>query len=243
MLSGPGSRRATSTAERSFTSRKSAKPWGTTAKAPIYVRTVRNNGYRFIAPVQVHARTLHPDGKKESVAVEHTYSDRSSYWLGSWVALGGVPMLLLVLAVYLWGAHVTKVSSLTTAAALHLGTLNSPSITAVTPVLPEPVQKIVIRGHGFGTHAAFASLDSPYLAIRDKSAHWAAGRITPENVDEVTLTVASWTDSEIVVSEFSGAYGTHWWRLNAGDEIEIVVWNPQSGGGPASYKLQVSAGP
>ena len=203
---------------------------GDHCESPVYVRTVRNNGYRFIAPVQAHARILHPD-------------DRSSYWLGSWVALGCVPMLLLALAVYLWGGHVSKVLSLTTAAAFHSGTLNSPSITAVMPVLPEPVQRIVIRGHGFGRHAAFASLDSPYLAIRDKSAHWAAGRITSENVDEVTLTVASWTDSEIVVSAFSGAYGTHWWRLNAGDEIEVVVWNPQSGAGPASYRLQVSAGP
>jgi len=140
-------------------------------------------------------------------------------------------------------AHVSKVSSLPSTAGLHVGAPNSPSIAAVTPVLPEPVQRIVIRGHGFGTHAPFASLDSPYLAIRDKSAHWAAGRMTSANVDEVTLTVASWTDSEIAVSEFSGAYGTHWWRLNAGDEIEIVVWNPQSGLGPASYRLQVSTGP
>ena len=140
-------------------------------------------------------------------------------------------------------AHVSKVSSLPSTAGLHVGAPNSPSIAAVTPVLPVPVQRIVIRGHGFGTHAPFASLDSPYLAIRDKSAHWAAGRMTSANVDEVTLTVASWTDSEIAVSEFSGAYGTHWWRLNAGDEIEIVVWNPQSGLGPASYMLQVSTGP
>jgi hypothetical protein len=145
--------------------------------------------------------------------------------------------------VYLFGGHVSKVLSMTTAATLHSGTQNFPSITAVTPVLPEPVQRIVIRGHGFGTHAAFARLDSPYLAIRDKSARWAAGRITPENVNEVTLTVASWTDSEIVVSELSGAYGTRWWRLNAGDEIEIAIWNPQSGAGPASYRLQVNTGP
>ena len=80
---------------------------GDHCESPIYVRTVRNNGYRFIAPVEVHASTLHPDGKKESVAVEQRYSARPSYSSGSWVALGCVPMLLLALAVYLWGAHMS----------------------------------------------------------------------------------------------------------------------------------------
>jgi len=78
------------------------------------------------------------------------------------------------------------------------------------------------------------------VAIRDKTARWSAGRIIAVNWDEVTLSVASWTDSEIVVTEFSGAYGTKGWKLGVGDEIEIAVWNPQTHAGPGTYHLNVT---
>lgn len=45
--------------------------------------------------------------------------------------------------------------------------------------------------------------------------------------------VESWTDTEIVISGFSGDYGLHGWKLTAGDDLEIGVWNPQTGVGPA----------
>ena len=116
----------------------------------------------------------------------------------------------------------------------------APVITSVTPILPQAAQRIVISGRVLGTHTAFVSLDTPFLAIRDNTAHWAAGRMTPDNSDEVTLTVASWTDSQIVVIGFFGAYGAQGWKLSANDEIEVVVWNPQTGNGPAIYTLHVS---
>jgi hypothetical protein len=119
----------------------------------------------------------------------------------------------------------------------------APEIISVTPVLPRARQKIVIKGEGFGLHVSYVHTDSPYLAIRDLTTHWAAGRIIPQNSDEVMVDVESWTDTEIVVSGFSGDYGANGWRLAAGDELEVAVWNPQSGMGPALFHVTVTAAP
>ena len=56
----------------------------------------------------------------------------------------------------------------------------------------------------------------------------------------MTLTVTTWTDTDIIITELSGDYGKKWWRLNPGDEIVVRVWNPQTGVGPAEYHLKVS---
>ncbi len=103
-------------------------------------------------------------------------------------------------------------------------------------IAPQARQRIVIKGRGFGLHVPFAHTDSPYLAIRDETAHWAAGRLVPHNWDEVMLDVESWTDNEIVITGFSGDYGVKGWKLTAGDELEVAVWNPQNGIGPARYR-------
>jgi hypothetical protein len=114
-----------------------------------------------------------------------------------------------------------------------------PVILSVNSILPQPRQRIVIHGKGFGLHVPYARTDSPYLAIRDLTAQWAAGRIIPQNWDEVTLDVESWTDDQIVVDGFSGSYGPNGWTLNFADKLEIAVWNPQSGVGPALYHAAV----
>jgi hypothetical protein len=115
------------------------------------------------------------------------------------------------------------------------------NITSVSPVQPERDQTIIIRGTNLGFYTPYRNLDTPFLAIRDNTAHWAAGRIIPENWDEVTLNVQSWQDTQIVVTGFSGSYGSGAWKLTRGDEVEIAVWNPQSGQGPALYQLSVSS--
>ncbi len=116
-----------------------------------------------------------------------------------------------------------------------------PIITAVSSIAPKQEQEIIIEGYGFGHYTSFKRLDTPFLAIRDNTAHWAAGRITPENPGDVTLTVTTWIDTDIIVTEFSGDYGRKWYKLNQGDEIEVRVWNPQTGAGPATYTLRVAA--
>ena len=116
-----------------------------------------------------------------------------------------------------------------------------PVISAVNSILPQPRQRIVIQGKGFGLHVPYSHTDSPYLAIRDVTAQWAAGRIIPQNWDEVTLDVESWTDNQIVVNGFSGSYGPNGWTLSLADKLEIAVWNPQSGAGPALYHAAVAS--
>jgi len=116
-------------------------------------------------------------------------------------------------------------------------------ITSISPILPRPDQTIYIRGQGFGLHTRFAGTDSPFIAIRDLTGGWAAGRIVPQNWDEVTIDVASWEDSQIVISRFSGAYGSQGWKLRPRDKIEVAVWNPQTDHGPALYHLSVSPAP
>lgn len=116
-----------------------------------------------------------------------------------------------------------------------------PAINCVSGIEPKADQVIVIKGQGFGVHTYYADEDTAFIAIRDKTARWAAGRIIPQNWDEVTLNVASWTDSEIVVTGFAGAYGQHWWKLTAGDQIEVAIWNPQTQAGPATYQLAVDS--
>jgi hypothetical protein len=115
-----------------------------------------------------------------------------------------------------------------------------PKITSVSPILPQRDQRIIITGSGFGLHVPYENADNPFIAVRNDTAGWAAGRIIAENWDAVTLNVESWRTDRIVISGFSGAYGSGKWKLTSGDEIEIAVWNPQSANGPALYRLKVS---
>jgi len=115
--------------------------------------------------------------------------------------------------------------------------LLEPHITSVTPILPRPDQMIIIKGRDFGWYTAFDGLDSPFLAIRDITGKWAAGRIIDRNQDDVTLSVAKWSDSEIVITRLSGKYGQQNWKLQLGDGIDIAVWNPQTGAGPGIFHV------
>jgi hypothetical protein len=123
------------------------------------------------------------------------------------------------------------------------GPESPPHVHSVSPILPQQDQTIAIRGGGFGMHTPYKDASIPFIAFRDKTAAWAAGRMIPQNWDEVTLNVESWQDSEIVISGLSGRYGSSGWKLTAGDDVEIAVWNPQTGSGPATYHLTVSPPP
>jgi hypothetical protein len=118
----------------------------------------------------------------------------------------------------------------------------APYIISVTPIASQQTQAITITGRGFGSYPAYTDRDIPYLAIRDKTAGWAAGRVTRGNIDAVTLSVTRWTDTEIVVTGFGGAYGGGW-QLRDGDQVEVAVWNAQTGAGAATYELTVGGSP
>ena len=134
----------------------------------------------------------------------------------------GIAACWLVLA--LWGWYIRR----------------PPVITRVSAIQAEKVQQITIEGYRLGHYPKFVDSDTPFLAIWDVTKHWSAGRIFPDNFDDVTLNVDNWTDTQIVVTAFSGRYGQNGWELSPGDEVLVEVWNPQTcGGRPAECPLKV----
>lgn len=111
----------------------------------------------------------------------------------------------------------------------------TPAITSVSNIIPNPNQMITISGSGFGSQSSYNNEDIPYLQITDNTGNWNAGY----HGDLVTLNVASWSDSQISISGFSGSYGSGSWTLHYGDTIYVYVWNPQTGKGPATYTTTV----
>jgi hypothetical protein len=153
--------------------------------------------------------------------------------MGRWA--NAVLILIVLLMALLFWAYRSARSSMASEV--------PPEISSVSRILPQSAQNMVIRGSGFGFYTRYENLDIPFIAVRDKSAGWSAGRTIPQNADQVTLSVRSWDDKQIIVSGFSGAFGSGRWKFAPGDEIEIAVWNPQSGHGPALYHLTVSTQP
>ena len=240
-----------------FAIKKLRTALGDDAERPRYVQTVRNAGYRFIAAVQDPEPTssvLRDPVDHSETNLGGTLQEPTPEILaarnGLQVGMGGL-FLVLVTIVIMAAAAVGVLAlrqrgpsqSVFSEVSAQTSTTRSgdePSIVSVTPILPQPRQRIVIKGTGFGLHVPYTGTDSPYLSIRDQTAHWAAGRIVPQNYDDVTLDVESWTDTEIVVTGFSGEYGRNGWKLRPGDSLEIAIWNPQSGVGPLMYKARVS---
>jgi len=215
---------------------------GDNPNSPAYVQTVPKNGYKFVATVRVldsserqPARSGIEDHKNESI---RRFSKLEAS-VAALLLMTGVGFLGFVASPY-YPKRRPQASAGQAAVQSSRSDNAAPAISSVTPILPQAIQKIVVSGRNLGNHTAFMNLDTPFLAIRDKTADWAAGRMTPENSDKITLTVESWTDSEIVLLDFSGAYATHGWKLSPGDEIEVAVWNPQTGNGPGLYTLRVS---
>lgn len=200
---------------------------------PRYIQTVRKRGYRFIAPVEIRTIEEEPteviDGNHRDFPKPGTPrgADPGGRWNVSPVR-NALTVALTVLGIGLVLLFLRPQAS------------SPPVITWVSPILPHANQTIIIRGNDLGSYTNFTGIDSPFLAIRDNTAHWAAGRIMERNWDKVTLTVARWLNSEILVTGFCGSYGQNGWELKPGDEIEVAVWNPQTGAGPALYYMRVS---
>jgi hypothetical protein len=95
----------------------------------------------------------------------------------------------------------------------------TPVITKISAIAPTANQTIIITGSGFTTAN---NVNAPYLLITDVSAQWDAG---VGETYRVTLNVTSWTDTQIIVSGFTGMYGSYGWILSKGDMIDIKVAN------------------
>jgi len=102
-------------------------------------------------------------------------------------------------------------------------------ISAVSPILPQPNQTITIAGSGFGSQSPYDG-DSRFIMITDVTRDWNAGRTG----DLVALSIASWTDTQIVIQGFIGDYGRNNWTLINGDQVVVKVWNPLTGAGPST---------
>ncbi|MCL4498605.1 MAG: IPT/TIG domain-containing protein [Deltaproteobacteria bacterium] len=125
------------------------------------------------------------------------------------------------------------------AAAAGVPTGAEPVITSVNPnpIMPTNNQTITIYGQGFGHHTPFNG-DSPYLTVGDTTGEWAAGCSVGNCL--VTLNVASWSNTKIVIDGLTGDYGSNSWILKPGDNITISVNNPQISANPAKFNLTVS---
>lgn len=113
-----------------------------------------------------------------------------------------------------------------------------PVITSVSQILAQGIQTITIKGTGFGTLEPYNG-DSPYIWIRNETRGWNAGWTGNSPIDYVTLGVSSWTDNQIILSGFTGSYGSSGWVHMNNDLITVSLWNPQRGRGPGQCRAVV----
>ncbi|MGD0772912.1 MAG: CARDB domain-containing protein [Candidatus Solibacter sp.] len=120
-------------------------------------------------------------------------------------------------------------------------TLTAPLVvTSVSQILPQQNQTITITGSGFGSQLPYIG-DSAYLEIEDTTLNWGAGLRSNTGADTVSLVVTSWTDSQITVAGFQGAYGQFGYVLQPGDQVQVRVWSAPAGAGPATFNMTVQA--
>jgi hypothetical protein len=111
-----------------------------------------------------------------------------------------------------------------------------PVITTVSGMTASQSQTITITGSGFGTHVPYAG-SSPIFSVQDLTAPFQAGY----GFDSVGANITSWTDNQIVVQGFTGAYGG-FYQFQTGDEILLSIWNAESGNGPGRCLFFVGSG-
>jgi hypothetical protein len=116
----------------------------------------------------------------------------------------------------------------------------TPKIDSVGPFEATASQTVQITGSCFGTGNTSSGADTDYFRISDLTSGWNACWTGDPGTDAVTCNVSSWTNNEITFSGYTGDYGNGSWVVNSGDLIEIQVWNPQSGKGPATYEVTAS---
>ena len=117
----------------------------------------------------------------------------------------------------------------------------TPRIATVGAFEAAGTQTVYITGSCFGTGNTSSAADTAYFEITDHTKGW-SGCWTNGPGDLVTCNIFSWTNSEISFSGFAGYYGQGGWVVSNGDDIEVQVWNAQSGKGPATCQVVVGSG-
>jgi hypothetical protein len=131
------------------------------------------------------------------------------------------------------------------------GKAKNPKIKSVTFSGSGATLKITITGTGFGAAPAGVpgTVDIPYLNFLDWNVKapgqfnvpWGAGWAAQGLSDTVTLNYASWTDTQIVINGFGGAYGSNGLTVSANDPYVIWLWQPP-GTNPGSTGPQTAKG-
>ena len=117
----------------------------------------------------------------------------------------------------------------------------TPRIATVGAFEAAGTQTVYVTGSCFGTGNTSSAADTQYFEITDRTKGW-SGCWTNGPGNLVTCNIFSWTDSEISFSGFTGYYGQGGWVVSNGDDIEVKVWNAQSGKGPATCQVVVGSG-
>jgi serine/threonine protein kinase len=117
----------------------------------------------------------------------------------------------------------------------------TPRIATVSAFEAAGTQTVYITGSCFGTGNTSSATDTEFFEITDRTKGW-SGCWTNGPGDLVTCNIFSWTGSEISFSGFTGYYGQGGWVVSNGDDIEVKVWNAQSGKGPATCQVIVGSG-
>jgi Protein kinase domain len=110
-------------------------------------------------------------------------------------------------------------------------------LNTVGPFEATAAQTVEITGCGFGTGNTTSAADSAYFRISDLTGGWNACSTRDPGTDSVTCGISSWTNTTIIFTGFAGSYGQYTWAVGKDDKLEVQVWNPQSGKGPATCEV------
>ena len=170
---------------------------------------------------------------------------------GRWNLMPGDPIQILVKM----SGHVASYStSVLGSQPTPSGNGGGPTISSVSQISTGIVQKIVIKGSGFGdTQPQTMSLgdgsidtvgsgSTPILQIHDDGWYgWEAGTQDgpTTGADSIGVILESWSDGEIVLGGFGAALNDSGgqWQLLPGDPIRVVVMTPE---GAAIYETKVA---
>ena len=171
-------------------------------------------------------------------------------WVFKFMSIGVAGVVLLTVSA---GINSTRIGNVFAQIFTGSNTGDSPitRIDSVSPIHAETTQTVIIRGHGFGSRPktirmdaasggvdTFAGSNQTSLVITnlgEGSHRWTAGRASEVNSCEISVRLDEWSDSQIVVSGFSGPFGSgcgEKYQIAAGDRLEIGVFGPLNQCGP-----------
>jgi hypothetical protein len=119
-------------------------------------------------------------------------------------------------------------------------TIASPAITTVQPTwLSDGDVSFSVTGTGFGTQEPYDG-DSAFLEVKDVTGGWNAAYTEPgSDPNTVTAFVSNWADGQITLAVHTSGHTV--FVFHAGESVEVLVWNPQTGGGPAVSTIVMPA--